>query len=96
MKERELKIREAYRGGTSRKKVLVTGHTGFKGAWLLGMLQELDCDVIGYALDPKPQDLYHHVPHFHPTVDIRADLRNREQLYGILQKFQPDGSQAEG
>ena len=56
MKERELQIREAYRGDSSKKRVLVTGHTGFKGTWLLGMLQELGCDVIGYALDPKPQE----------------------------------------
>jgi len=90
MKERELKIREAYRGDSSRKKVLVTGHTGFKGAWLLGMLQELDCDVIGFSLDPKPQDLYHQVPHFHPKVDIRADLKDRDQLRSILHEFQPD------
>ena len=50
MKERELKIREAYRGDSNKKKCWYTGHTGFKGTWLLGMLQELDCDVIGYAL----------------------------------------------
>lgn len=36
----------------SKKKVLVTGHTGFKGSWLAISLKELGDDVIVYALDP--------------------------------------------
>lgn len=35
-----------------RKRVLVTGHTGFKGAWLSLWLQSLGAEVIGYALEP--------------------------------------------
>jgi CDP-glucose 4,6-dehydratase len=34
------------------KRVLVTGHTGFKGAWLSIWLHELGAEVIGIALDP--------------------------------------------
>ena len=33
-------------------RVLITGHTGFKGSWLLGLLDYLGADVIGYALEP--------------------------------------------
>ncbi len=34
------------------KKVLITGHTGFKGSWLAIWLKEMGADVCGYALDP--------------------------------------------
>ena len=34
------------------KKVLITGHTGFKGAWLSIILNILGCKVYGYALNP--------------------------------------------
>ena len=33
------------------KKVLITGHTGFKGSWLTAWLNELGADVIGFSLD---------------------------------------------
>jgi CDP-glucose 4,6-dehydratase len=36
------------------RRVLLTGHTGFKGSWLLLWLQELGAQVWGYALDPEP------------------------------------------
>ena len=34
------------------KKVLITGHTGFKGSWWCMSLRQLGADVIGYALEP--------------------------------------------
>src|ERR1043166_3558132 len=42
------KIYDIYKG----KKVLITGHTGFKGSWLTLWLKELGANVFGYALDP--------------------------------------------
>ena len=36
-----------------RKRILITGHTGFKGSWLSLWLNELGVAVIGYSLDPK-------------------------------------------
>ena len=35
------------------RKVFLTGHTGFKGSWMLIWLQELGCDICGYALEPE-------------------------------------------
>ena len=44
------------------KRVLVTGHTGFKGAWMLQILHWLGADVKGYSLAPeKPQDLFNQI-----------------------------------
>ena len=37
------------------KRVFVTGHTGFKGAWLCALLAELGADIHGYALEPTAQ-----------------------------------------
>ena len=36
------------------KRVLITGHTGFKGSWLTFLLKELSAEVAGYALPPDP------------------------------------------
>lgn len=43
------------------KKVLITGHTGFKGAWLVLMLHELGAKVYGYALEPHKNSFYQRV-----------------------------------
>jgi CDP-glucose 4,6-dehydratase len=51
-------LRETYSG----KRVFLTGHTGFKGAWLLQILHWLGAEVKGYALPPENgQDLYHQI-----------------------------------
>lgn len=42
------KLQDFYQG----KRILVTGHTGFKGAWLSKILLMLGAKVIGYALEP--------------------------------------------
>ena len=39
------------------KKVFVTGHTGFKGSWMIFFLQSLGCRVAGYSLAPKKKDI---------------------------------------
>jgi len=40
------------------KKVLLTGHTGFKGSWLALWLQNMQAEVIGYALPPLLRQVY--------------------------------------
>ena len=40
------------------KRVLVTGHTGFKGSWMCEVLLGLGAKVSGYALDPEPNSLF--------------------------------------
>ena len=43
---------DIYNGFFKGKKVLVTGHTGFKGSWLCIWLHELGAEVVGVSLDP--------------------------------------------
>ena len=54
------------------KKVLITGHTGFKGSWLCRMLLDLGADVTGYSLEP-PTDpsLFNHIFPKFPAIFTR-------------------------
>jgi CDP-glucose 4,6-dehydratase len=73
------------------KHVLITGHTGFKGSWLVAMLQSQGARVSGVSLDPveggifrtaEIQELLAH--------DLRQDIRNGAALTQAFQKVSPD------
>lgn len=65
--------------------VFVTGHTGFKGAWLGVLLSELGARVHGYALDPPETFLYPRADLGATlTEDIRADIRDADRLVEAL------------
>ena len=73
------------------KTVLVTGHTGFKGAWLSLMLLKLGAKVVGYALDPEYEDcLFLKAGLKNRMVDIRADIRDIDKLKGCFNAHAPD------
>jgi CDP-glucose 4,6-dehydratase len=78
---------DAYRG----RKVLVTGHTGFKGSWLAFWLRQLGAEVAGYSIgiptEPSnfeilslDRDLRHHT----------GDIRDRAAFARVLDEFRPD------
>lgn len=76
-----------YRG----KKVFVTGHTGFKGSWLLTWLHHLGASVKGYALAPEPENnLYERINGNSLCQSVLADIRDKEKLCDELVSFQPD------
>ena len=74
------------------KKVLITGHTGFKGSWLSMILKYLGCEIYGYALMPdeaknifkgyKLSNIF--------KKSIIADVRNFEKLYKKIELIKPD------
>lgn len=75
----------------SGKKVLITGHTGFKGSWLSIWLKELGAEVYGYALEPKSDEdnfvrcgLENHIKH------KIGDIRDIESLKSYFHNIQPD------
>ena len=74
----------------SDKKVLVTGHTGFKGSWLVSWLNYLGSNVIGLSdrIPTSPS----HFDVLSETVDqdIRADIRDRDNVVNTLNKHNPD------
>ncbi|RQO31562.1 CDP-glucose 4,6-dehydratase [Taibaiella sp. KBW10] len=74
------------------KRVFLTGHTGFKGAWLLLMLQHFGAIVKGYALAPEQDnDLYHQINGDELCyTSVIDDIRNANTLQGELIRFEPD------
>ena len=59
------------------KKVLVTGHTGFKGSWLCLWLNSLGADLVGLSLDPEgPQSNYEQIKLSEIMLSLRGDIRN--------------------
>ena len=76
----------------SGRKVLVTGHTGFKGSWLCMWLDRLGADVVGYALDPPTQ------PSLFITASVESclhasahgDVRDLEHLSGLIRSHEPE------
>jgi CDP-glucose 4,6-dehydratase len=81
------KLTAAYKG----KKVFLTGHTGFKGAWLLKIFSMLGAEVEGYALAPEnAADLYNIINGDALCQSVIADLRDRQKLKDAVTEFQPD------
>ena len=75
----------------SGKKVLVTGHTGFKGAWLSLWLHTVGAKVIGLALPPQTEPNLFSLLALDKIIDSRfVDVRDRSQLVQTLQTSEAD------
>ncbi|MCS5550553.1 MAG: CDP-glucose 4,6-dehydratase [Gammaproteobacteria bacterium] len=73
------------------KKVLITGHTGFKGAWLSLWLQDLGAKVIGISLDsPTTPSLYEQANVAKGMISLRQDIRNGEAIKQLFQQHKPE------
>ncbi len=73
------------------KRVLITGHTGFKGSWLAIWLKELGATVLGYSLEPpgnpnnfEATNLSNRVTHVH------GDIRDFPYFEEVFSEFQPE------
>lgn len=70
---------------------LITGHTGFKGAWLIFLLKAQGHDVSGLALDPLPGSIFDRTNLESELIhDFRADIRTRDETVKAIQHAQPD------
>ena len=73
------------------KRVLLTGHTGFKGGWLSLWLQKMGATVAGYALAPGYTESLFDLAAVGEGMDsIIADVRDLETLKGVIARFRPD------
>lgn len=81
----------AFKDFYSGKRVLITGHTGFKGSWLAIWLKQLGAEVFGYSLPPYTKDdnfitcglehqLHHHI----------GDVRDQKAMQDFFHQVQPD------
>lgn len=73
------------------KRVLVTGHTGFKGSWLSIWLNALGAEVIGLALDPSTErDNYVLSGIKDRIIDLRGDIRDADLVKEVFKTYQPE------
>ncbi len=73
------------------KKVLVTGHTGFKGAWLCKMLLNAGADVTGYALEPPTDPSLFELCKLDKLMhSVIGDIRDLDTLKMVFKQVQPD------
>ena len=76
-----------YRG----KRVLITGHTGFKGTWLCRILHKLGAEVFGYALRPPTEPNIYEIVNADQWVSSKIDdVRNYSNLFQYYQTVRPD------
>lgn len=76
---------EAYAG----RRVLITGHTGFKGSWLALWLSEMGAEVAGYSL-AAPTSPSHWKLLDLPIQEVIGDIRDAEALESMVAQFQPE------
>lgn len=73
------------------KRVLLTGHTGFKGSWLTLWLQQLGATVTGYSLPPPTQpNLFESAKVATSMNSIHGDIRDFEHLRAVMTECQPE------
>ncbi len=80
-----------FKDAFKNRKVLITGHTGFKSSWLSIWLRELGAHVVGYSLAPpsepsnfKASSLQNKITHIH------GDVRDLDDLLNAFRKYQPE------
>lgn len=72
------------------RRVLVTGHTGFKGAWLCAILQMAGAEAAGYALPPAEPSLFRLLGLERRMRSVYGDIRDLEGLRRIFDETRPE------
>lgn len=73
------------------KKILVTGHTGFKGSWLCELLLYLGAEVTGYGLEPPTNPSLYQICGLERRVrSIYGDIRDLEKLRSVMRQTKPE------
>jgi len=80
-----------FHGVYKKRRVLVTGHTGFKGSWLCAWLKHLGADVCGYSIDIPTNPSNFEILGLEKRIeDFRGDIRERKALRKVMDSFEPE------
>lgn len=80
------KLNNSYKG----KRVLITGHTGFKGSWLVNLLKFLGANVFGYSLNNNSILSHYSLIKKEGENEIIGDILDTELLKKAFNEFQPE------
>lgn len=73
------------------KKVFITGHTGFKGAWLCTILLKAGAEITGYSLEPLTRPSLFEITGINKKINtVRGDIRNLEYLKKSFESSKPE------
>jgi len=72
------------------KRVLITGHTGFKGSWLTKILVQNKAIVCGYSLKPEPLSHFNFLELENDIESVYGDVRDQKALYETVTNFAPE------
>ncbi len=82
-------MKNLFGGIYNNKRVLITGHTGFKGSWLALWLTKLGAEVAGYALEPPASPSHYDLLSL-PMTSIIGDVRDIEKLSDTFERYRPE------
>ncbi len=82
---------DIFNGAFRGKRILVTGHTGFKGSWLSIWLNEMGAEVVGVGLAPYSEKDNYVLSGIGNKIkaDVRADIRDGKKMKEIFAEYQP-------
>jgi CDP-glucose 4,6-dehydratase len=84
-------VRAGVSGFWEGRRVLVTGHTGFKGAWLALWLHRLGAEVTGFSAAPPTTPSLLEAARIGELVDdVRGDVRARDAVGSVLGHSRPE------
>jgi len=73
------------------KRVLITGHTGFKGTWMCKLLVMAGAEVTGYSLEPPTQPSLFELSHMSEQIhSVIGDIRDFDHLMRVFDEVQPE------
>lgn len=86
----DMEIGDSWKDFYKGKRILITGHTGFKGSWLTAMLQYLGANIRGYSLAPEEGHLYQLINGNELCDSLIGDIRDSDNFEKAVLSFSPD------
>lgn len=84
-------VMSEYLSSFKNRRVMLTGHTGFKGSWLAFLFKEIGAEVLGYALPPVGENSHFDLLELDKLIQhVEGDIRDAEKLKRTMNDFQPE------